>query len=121
MSNVFTAARGGPPRLMRRDLRTGKDEPLIPQGILMQGADDISPDGRRLAYEERTDRGGYNLWTLPLTGPATPTLIRQSPFSENQFRFAPDRDHYTFISDESGRAQVYLSRPICRPMASAFS
>ena len=73
---VFTAARGGPPRLMRRDLRTGKDEPLT-QGLLMQGADDISPDGRRLAYEERTDRGGYNLWTLPLTGPATPTLVRQ--------------------------------------------
>jgi Tol biopolymer transport system component len=107
---VFAAARGGPPRLMRRDLRTGRDELLVPEGFRMQGADDVSSDGRRLAYEERTDRGGFNLWTLPLTGPATPSLIRESPFSEMRFRFAPDNDHYTFISDESGRLEVYVSR-----------
>jgi Tol biopolymer transport system component len=54
--------------------------------------------------------GTFNLWTLPLTGPATPTRIRQSSFSEAGFRFAPDGDHYTFTSDESGRPEVYLSR-----------
>ncbi len=106
---VFAAARGTPPRLVRRDLRTGHDEPLVPQGLLMQGADDVSPDGRRLAYEERTDKGGFNLWTLSLTGPVTPTRIRQSPFNETSFRFAPDGDHYTFTSDESGRPEVYVS------------
>jgi Tol biopolymer transport system component len=104
------AARGTSPRLMRRDLRTGHDEPLLPQGLRMQGADDVSPDGRRLAYEERTDGGGFNLWTLLLTGPVTPSLIRQSRFSETGFRFAPDGDHYTFVSNESGRAEVYVSR-----------
>ena len=107
---VFAAARGGAPRLVRRDLRTGRDEPLCRRGCMMQGADDVSPDGRRLAYEERTEQGAFNLWTMPLTGPAAPSLIRQSPFNETQFRFAPDGDHYTFTSDESGRAEVYLSR-----------
>jgi serine/threonine protein kinase len=107
---IFAAARGRAPRLMRRDLRTGAEEPLVPQGAWMQGADDVSPDGRRLAYEERTDKGGFNLWTVPLAGPRTPSLVRQSPFSETQFRFAPDSEHYTFTSDESGRAEVYVAR-----------
>jgi dipeptidyl aminopeptidase/acylaminoacyl peptidase len=107
---VFAAAHGRPPRLMRRDLRTGADAPLVPDGIAMQGADDVSPDGQRLAFEERSEAGTFNLWTMPLTGQATPSLVRRSPFNETQFRFAPDSDHYTFVSDESGRAEVYLSR-----------
>lgn len=107
---LYTAARGQAPRLMRRDLRTGRDEPLLPQGRRMQGTDDVSPDGRWLAYEERTDRGTFNLWTLPLTGTATPSLVRESPFSETQFRFAPDSDHYLYLSDESGREEVYMSQ-----------
>jgi eukaryotic-like serine/threonine-protein kinase len=107
---IFAAARGRAPRLMRRDLRTGRDEPLGDQGLGMQGADDVSPDGQRLAYEERTESGGFNLWTLPLSGAAAPALIRRSAFSETQLRFAPDGDHYTFTSDESGRAEVYVAR-----------
>ena len=82
----------------------------MPQGPWMQGADDVSPDGGRLAYEERTAAGTFNLWTLSLTGPATPTSIRRSPYGETRFRFAPDGDHYTFTSDESGRSEVYMSR-----------
>jgi serine/threonine protein kinase/Tol biopolymer transport system component len=107
---IFAATRGRGLRLMRRDLRTGRDERLMPEGLRMQGADDVSPDGRRLAYEERTDAGPFNLWIMPLTGTAAPSQIRSSPFNETRFRFAPDGDHYTFVSDESGRAEVYVSQ-----------
>jgi hypothetical protein len=107
---VFAATRGRALRLMRRDLRTGRDEPLMPEGLRLQGPDDVSPDGRRLAYEERTEAGPFNLWTMLLTGTATPSQIRSSPFNETRFRFAPDGDHYTFTSDESGRGEVYMSR-----------
>ena len=48
----------------------------------------------RDSHEERTDRGGFNLWTLLLAGPPLPSLIRQSAFSETGFRFAPDSEHY---------------------------
>src|SRR4029453_5253120 len=107
---IYAAARGSAPRLMRRDLRTGRDEPLMPQGTRMQGVPDVSPDGRRLAFEERTAAGGFTLWTLPLTGVATPTLVRESRFTETTFRFSQDGDHYAFMSNESGRYEVYVSR-----------
>ena len=104
---------------MRRDLRTGHDEPLTPPGLVMQGTEDVSPDGRRLAYNERTEKGAYNLWTLALTGPAAPSLIRRSPFNETRMRFAPDGDHYTFMSDESGRSEVYCHASL-RPERHGF-
>jgi serine/threonine protein kinase/Tol biopolymer transport system component len=109
-SMIFAAARGRALRVMRRDLRTGRDEQLMPEGFRLQGSDDVSPDGRRLAYEERTDAGPFNLWTLLLTGTEPPSQIRSSPFNETRFRFAPDGDHYTYVSDESGRSEVYVSR-----------
>jgi eukaryotic-like serine/threonine-protein kinase len=107
---IYAAARGRALALMRRDMRSGHDEPLLPQGRRMQGADDVSADGRLLAFEERTAAGNFNLWVLPLAGAAAPTLIRQSPYSENPLRFAPDGDHYVFLSNESGRNEVYVSR-----------
>lgn len=102
--------RAGALRLMRRDLLTGRDAPVVTQGRQMQGVDDVSPDGKRLVYDERTAKGTFNLWTLSLTGPAVPAPIRESGFNETGFRFAPDGDHYTFVSDESGRNEVYVSR-----------
>ncbi len=106
----FAAARVGAPRLIRRNLRTGGDEPVVAQGRQMQGTEDVSRDGKRLVYSERTDKGTYNFWTLSLTGPPVPAPIRESAFNEARFRFAPDGDHYTFSSDESGRNEVYVSR-----------
>jgi eukaryotic-like serine/threonine-protein kinase len=107
---IYAAARGQAPRLMRRDMRTGRDGPLLPQGMRMQGVPDVSPDGRLLAYEERTATGAFNLWTLPLTGAPTPTLVRESRSSENRFQFGQDGDHYAFLSNESGRYEVYVAR-----------
>ena len=42
---VFSAARGGPPHLFRKDLATGVEEELLPAGPL-QFVQDVSPDGR---------------------------------------------------------------------------
>ena len=53
----FGVARGGPPRLVRRDLRTGRDELLMPAGLHLQEAEDITPDGRLLVFTERTEGG----------------------------------------------------------------
>lgn len=78
---VFAAARGRALRLIRRDVRTGRDEPLMPEGTRLQAPDDVSPNGRQLAYEERTEAGPFNLWTMPLMGTATPSQIRSSPYN----------------------------------------
>jgi len=106
----FGAARGGPPRLVRRDLRTGREEFLLPADLHLQQAEDISPDGRLLAYALRTNGGFHNLWTIPVRGTAAPSPLRRSQANEEDMRFAPDGQHYSFISNESGRYEVYVAR-----------
>ena len=105
----YGLARGGPPNLMRMDLRSGRSEPLLPPNAHLQQAEDVSRDSRLLGYSQRTEGGFHNLWTMPLDGSGTPVLLRQSPANEEGLRFAPDGRHYIFISNESGRNEVYVA------------
>ncbi|MEP6783511.1 MAG: hypothetical protein ABI983_07565, partial [Acidobacteriota bacterium] len=99
----------GPPRLMRMDLRSGRSERLMPFEPHLQEAEDISPDGTLLAYSERNDGGLSNLWTYSLNGSGAATPLRKSPANEEGLRFSPDGRHYSFVSNESGRNEVYVA------------
>lgn len=105
----FGLARGGPPNLTRLDLRTARTAPLLPATAHLREAQDVSRDGRLLAYAERNEGGYHNLWLLPLDGSAPPSPLRQSPFNEEELRFSPDGRHYSFSSNETGRYEVYVA------------
>jgi Tol biopolymer transport system component len=105
---IFNAAQGGPPRMIRKQLGTGREEILLPGGEF-QITQDVSPDGRILAYAERRESGAFNLWTLPLSGPPTPSVLRRSDFTEVDLRFSPDGRYFTFSSTEGRRQEVYVS------------
>ena len=105
---VFSAARGGPPHLFRKDLATGVDEELLPSGPL-QFVQDLSPDGKTVVFQQRTERGDVDLFALPLTGERKPSPILQSPFDEWDAAFSPDGRLLAFVSNESGRAELYLT------------
>jgi Tol biopolymer transport system component len=57
---IFMADRGGPPHLFRKSLVTGAEEALLPAGRL-QRADDVSPDGKTLAFEQRMPLGNFDI------------------------------------------------------------
>jgi Tol biopolymer transport system component len=105
---VYSAARGGSPQLYVRDLATGKEEPVFPKEGSFQQAQDISPDGRTLAYTERDENGKFEAWTLSLSDPAKPVPLLQSPFQIAQVRFSPDGRFVAFVSAESGRSEAYV-------------
>ena len=103
----YSAARGGPPRLHRRNLTTGADEPLEPTYPGLQMARDLSPDGKWLIYSQRSDYGNYDVHALSLADGRV-VQVRNSPADENAERFSPDGRWLTFTSDESGRTEVYI-------------
>ena len=105
---VYSANRGGAPLLVRRNLETGREEQLQDVARAFQQAQDVSPDGRALAYCERTANGNFDIWTLPLPGPGRPSPLLQSPFDKKEVRFSPDGRFLAFISNESGQADVYV-------------
>jgi Tol biopolymer transport system component len=95
--------------LARKRLDTAIEEPLLPNGTQQRRPIDVSPDGHTLLFTERTPRGTLNIFTLPLAGPATPSALFGSRFTEADPRFSPDGRAMSFTSDESGRFEVYVA------------
>ena len=109
---VFMSARAGAPNLFRMDLATRREEELIPVSTLQQPTD-VSPDGKTLAYMQRTPRGTFDIWTLSLSGPPSPAPLLSSPFNEMQLRFSPDGRAIAWIADDTGAPEIYVARAPC--------
>ena len=65
-----------------------------------------SPDGRVLAFI--TFRG-EDIWMLPLEGERKPEPFLDTPFSEEGAEFSPDGRWIAYVSDETGRPEVYVT------------
>jgi Tol biopolymer transport system component len=64
-----------------------------------------SPDGQTLAFFQ-TDTGLRDIWMLRSEGDASPFLA--TSFDENSPMFSPDGHWVAYVSDESGRNEVYV-------------
>ena len=68
-----------------------------------------SPDGRYLLYSESSDRKtGWDIWVLPLDGGRKPYLFLQTEFNEHWGRFSPDGKWIAYVSNESGKNEVFV-------------
>jgi Tol biopolymer transport system component len=74
-----------------------------------------SPDGQLLAFIEINPTTGYDIWVLRMgdfsagsgkIGKAQPFL--QTPFNESVPRFSADGHWLTYVSNESGRYEIYV-------------
>jgi len=81
----------------------------------LQGPSSWSPDGQLLAFHEINPATGVDIWVLRLGDPsassgqgrkAQPFL--RTPFNEASPRFSPDGRWLAYISDESGRYEIYV-------------
>lgn len=106
---VYSVSEGELPHLVRRDLETGKELPLLPIGSF-QLAQDVSPDGSSLLYAQSNLNEPWTLWRLPLFEAGTPSAVLPSGFSTYDARFSPDGRYVAFLSDESGTDEAYLTR-----------
>jgi Tol biopolymer transport system component len=64
-----------------------------------------SPDGRFVLYG--TVGTGDDLWVVPLNN-RKPTPFLQTPLRESDGAFSPDGRWVAYVSDESGRPEVYV-------------
>jgi Tol biopolymer transport system component len=87
-----------------------------PAETLFRGAGQFSPsswspDGRFLALEviRPNTKTGTDVWILPLFGERKPYPILESEFSEEGPSFSPDGRWISYISDESGKGELYVT------------
>src|SRR5262249_2599965 len=72
---------------------------------------DWSLDGQFIAYTEGDSNDpltGDNVWFLPLFGDRKPIPFQRTRFNESRARFSPNRRWVAYVSDESGRQEVYV-------------
>jgi eukaryotic-like serine/threonine-protein kinase len=112
---IFTSVREVPNLYRRSTDGTGTEERLT-NSDRQQRAVAISPDGKRLVFEELTPAGGYDLMLLDLDSPSTSLgagalrtrPLIQTPFDERNAAISPDGRWIAYDSNDSGRSQVYV-------------
>lgn len=67
----------------------------------------FSPDGQLLAFSELNDETGYDIWVLRLDDRKVQPFLR-TPFNEAAPSFSTDGHWLAYISDESGRYDIYV-------------
>ncbi|MCA1589450.1 MAG: hypothetical protein LC734_03475, partial [Acidobacteria bacterium] len=70
---------------------------------------DWSSDGRFILYSENAPTTQRDIWVLPLFGDQRPFPFLQTQFDERGARFSPDGRWVAFISNESGRDEIYVT------------
>jgi len=66
-----------------------------------------SPDGQLLAFGEINPTSGQNIWILRMNDRKALPFHRTGP-NENEPRFSPDGRWLAYLSDESGRYEIYV-------------
>lgn len=70
--------------------------------------EDWSLDGRFLLYRDTDPKTRFDLWVVPLAGDKKPQPVIHTPFNEFQGRFSADGRWIAYVSDETGRNDVYV-------------
>jgi len=87
--------------------RSGPEERLTESGSLQSPAS-WSPDGKAVAFTQLSPPARADVWVLEMGGDRKPRPFAQSKFSEGAPRFSPDGKWIAYVSDETGRNEVYV-------------
>ena len=86
----------------------GPEELLIKLGTPTGWGADWSRDGRFILYQIPGAKTGQDLWIAPQSGDKKAFPYLQTQFNEQDGAFSPDGRWIAYVSDESGRDEVYV-------------
>jgi serine/threonine-protein kinase len=86
---------------------SGEEEHLLASDRY-QFPNDWTPDGRLLTFGEEDPATGTDLWVLPREGERTPRPLVREGFNQFQADTSTDGRWLAYVSDESGRDEVYV-------------
>jgi Tol biopolymer transport system component len=117
-SIIFASGREGRMDLYLKAFGDAADERPLLASELDKVPQDWSPDDRFLLYTTQDSRTGSDLWAVQFAdqGGSTsgtralgePFPVAQSGFDEGQARFSPDGQWIAYVSNETGRQEVYV-------------
>ena len=114
---AFSSQRTGLKGVFVKDLKTAKEDPLVPSTD-RTALDEWTPDGRFILYRStrksvgETTPSGYrfSVCAMPLEGDRRPrVLLADTPYIVDEVHVSPDGRWVAFNTDESGRWEVYVA------------
>jgi Tol biopolymer transport system component len=87
---------------------TGEPKPLL-NSPLSAMPTDVSSNGRFLLFREFSSATRGDIKVLPLTGERRPFTFLASPFDEDSAMMSPDSRWVAYVSDETGRKEVFVA------------
>ncbi len=120
---AFSSNRQGVQNIFRQPADGSGSAERLTTGDYAQIPMSWSPDGKLLSFFEVNPTTGYDLWVQRMDGPATSSgqapstgsgqarnaqLFLRTPFNESVPKFSPDGRWLAYVSDESGRYEIYV-------------
>ena len=106
---AYSSEQSGQMGLFVRNAKSGQTAMPLPGNNHDDFLYDWSRDGRYLIYCEVNPETKLDLWVLPLTGERKPRPFLRNHFNEDWPQFSPDGRWVAYVSDESGRNEVYVT------------
>ena len=105
----FSAIAGGPWAIWEMSLPGAKDMKPFLESPTTKTSTDVSPDGRFLMFREYNSGTRGDLKYVALTGDRTPRPYIATADDETHGVFSPDGRWVAYVSDDSGRKEVYVA------------
>jgi Tol biopolymer transport system component len=86
---------------------SGSGSPQVLEQLITRGQD-WSPDGRVLLVAQQNSSTGWDVLSMPSSGSQPLTPLLATSFDEIGARFSPDGHWLSYLSNESGRYELYV-------------
>jgi len=105
---VFSSDRDGAQNFFVKNVSDGSPEqPFFQSDVLFKNPVSWSSDGRWVAFIELDPGAAQDIWLLPMTGEKTPKPFVRGPARDIALKISPDDRWLAYISDDTGRTQLY--------------
>jgi Tol biopolymer transport system component len=105
---AFDSNRKGHRDLYLKPSNGASSEELLLESAQDKGVEDWSRDGHFLLYHSIDPQTLYDIWVLPMEGDRKPFLFLKTNFDERRGQFSPDGRWVAYMSNESGRYEIYV-------------
>jgi Tol biopolymer transport system component len=107
---IFPFGNGGKYNLYQKIASGLRDHELLLESDESKVPRSCSRDGRFLLYTTGNPMTGQTreLWVLPLEGDKKPIPFARTSFNHIEGQFSPDGRWVAYVSDESGRDEIYI-------------
>jgi Tol biopolymer transport system component len=105
---VYSLLRDGAFDLYIKDIKAGGSEQRLLHTDGMKAAQSWSPDGKVILFNAVSAETRLDLWAIDAVPGATPRIVVGGEADQCCGRFSPNGEWIAYVSNESGRAEVFV-------------